>query len=206
MRTPVFFEARALGVSLGLGLIASLAAFLLPACSSSSSGDIGYAVRLNLMIDSSIPDSALGRIRSLELDVSGSAESWYQVIPVSGQLGGRKGTLIYRPRAVAGHLDFQLRARDDMSVQLGVGATSADLKPGATVDATVLISVPPISDFGVPGDLASSPDLALTPDLTTPKPPVDMATQAPPDLAKSSMDMSVIFDLTQLSDLAGEGG
>lgn len=169
-----------------------LAAFAL-AAGCNSGGDIGYAVRLHMVLDPSISDADKDHIRKLELEVRSSIESWYRTFDAKGKFGGRTADLVYRPKATGGDLPFALRVRDEMDQLLGEGTTLVTLKPGATVDATVTIARPippdagptwdflPGPDMAAPVDMAMTPpDLTTLPDLTMPKPDLTMS---PPDLA-----------------------
>ena len=143
-------------------------------------GDVGLAVRISMILDGSISDGDVDRIRTLEFQVQGSVETWYARIPVKDQFSGRKAKIIYRPRATSGSLDFQLAVRAVDDHRLGVGEVAADLKAGATVDVSVVIAAP----AAIPGDggMNAVPDLTVSPDLTV----IDLAKMPPP------VDMTVV--------------
>jgi hypothetical protein len=168
----------------GIGVPSLVAVLAVAGCGK---GDIGYAVRLEIAIDGSINDDQLHRIRTLEIQVAGSAEDWYQRLAVSGQLDGRSGEVVYRPKAGAGTLDFTLRVRDQADALIGEGRTEVILVPGATVQASVLIATPVPADLAM-GDGGAGPDLIVI-DLTPPPPP-DMAMKQKPDLTTTAMDMA----------------
>lgn len=162
-----------------LPLLAALAA------GCQNGGDVGYAVRLNMVLDPSISDGERDRIRKLELEVRSSIESWYRTFDATGKFGGRKADMIYRPKTPAGDLPFAVRVRDDMDQLLGEGLALVTLKPGATVDATLVIAKPVPPDAGPAWDFLPGPDMASPVDMAMPPPPPpDLATPAPkPDLA-----------------------
>ena len=132
-------------------------------------------VDLTLVIGDSLSDGDKGAIRTLEVEVKSSVESWYKVFNVSGQFGGRKAQIVYRPKVQSGRLAFDVRVRGDMGQLIGAGHDDVDLKPGGTVDVTADIERPAPYDMLPPPDFLPGPDLVGA-DLATPPPP-------PPDLA-----------------------
>ncbi len=167
---------------------------LLAGCASG--GDVGYAVRLNMVLDPSVSDADRDRIRKLELEVRSSVESWYRTFDATGKFGGRKADLIYRPKAPGGDLPFAVRVRDEMDQLIGEGSAIVTLKPGATVDATVTIARPVPPDAGPTYDFLPGPDMTGPVDLSMPPPGPDLSMPkpdlaAPPDLSAVPTDLAM---------------
>ena len=106
---------------------ARLCPLLLALAGCPNNGDVGYAVRLNMILDPSVSDAERDRIRKLDLEVHSSVESWYRTFDATGKFGGRKADLIYRPKAAAGDLPFTVRLRDDKDQLLGEGTVLVTL-------------------------------------------------------------------------------
>jgi FG-GAP-like repeat len=207
--------------------LAAALALLAASCGSKSPSN-GYAVDLTMIIDSSIPDGDVARIKAAVLDVTG-AETFTKTFDVTDQFAHREGRLIYRPGASGGSLVFGVVVTDGAGDYIGSGTSaSVTLVPGGTVTATVTIGkgTPPLDmtmgdtagpidmahadtaaandlampDMAVPKDLALPNDLAVPNDLKLPNDLVMPDLKLPNDLAVPP-DLSVPKDLAVPPDL-----
>ncbi len=117
-------------------LVVAAAALALAGCKTTPEN--GYAVDVTVTADSSLSDTTLAQVHTLDVSVSG-AETFHTTYPISSQLASRKAKFIYRPLATAGTLTFAVYALDDSGSSLAFGQGTATLKGGATVTLTVTL-------------------------------------------------------------------
>jgi hypothetical protein len=117
----------------------------------------GYALDVNLVVASDVPDATLRQIVALDLEVSG-ADTLSQRIPAA-KLPRRGAGFRYRPAARAGVVTLAITALDGNDTPLAFGQLDATLHPPSTQVLTLTIgaSTPRGDDGGTSPDGNEAP-------------------------------------------------